>query len=495
MPGHSTALDHPALADHQRLLVVSNREPYEHERGPDGIELSRPVGGLSTALDALLARTGGEWLAWGSGDADFEATDEDGSLGVPPEDPAYTLHRLDLRDAPVGDYYHGFSNQVLWPVAHGEPDQVAPEPDFAAAYEAVNRRFADAVLGVADRDTLVWFQDYHLALAPRMVREAVGDGRSLAQFWHVPWPAPQHFAHCPDPGALLDGLLANDVLGFHTTAYRDRFVACVRRWLGDATVEDGRHRVRYRGGTTRLLAVPAGIDPRSVAEHAPSPAAAAFESDVRARANIGDTVAVSVDRLDYTKGVRERLRAFERLWERRPDLRGELSLVQKCSRTRQGIAAYREYADGVEAEVRRINDRFGSLNWKPVVHIDRRLDRASLAGLYRAGDVCVVSSLRDGLNLVAEEYAVAADDGVLVLGDGAGVTDVVGEDALLVDPTDVEGFADAIERAVELPPAERRRRLAAIRRAVERNDVAAWTRAQFRAVETAAPPALGDAGD
>jgi trehalose-6-phosphate synthase len=474
----------PLAAD---VLVVSNREPYEHVHGEDGVAVNRSAGGLSTALDALLSRSGGDWLAWGSGDADFAVADDAGRVAVPPADPAYTLHRLDLPADLITGYYEGYSNQVLWPLAHGATDHVAPDPAFWDAYEAVNERFAAAADRVADGGTVVWFQDYHLSLAPRMLREGDGGRRTLAQFWHVPWPTAGDFEQCPHPAAHLDGLLANDVLGFHTEGYLGNFADCVERWLPSATVDRPAGRVRYRGGTTALHATPAGVDPASVAADAATDQAAAFADSLRADHPLGDRVAVSVDRLDYTKGVVERLRAFERLWTRRPDLREAVSLLQKVTPTREGIAAYREYADRVEAAVDRVNGRFGTDDWQPVVHLDRTLDREELAGVYRLGDVCVVSPRRDGLNLVAEEYVAAVDDGVLVLSEFAGVSEVLGDDALLVDPDDPDGFADVLARAFEVPPGERRRRLDGLRAAVEDNTVGDWTSGQFRAIRSAAP--------
>lgn len=475
----------PPLADD--VLVVSNREPYEHVHEDDGVTVTRSAGGLSTALDALLSRSGGDWLAWGSGDADFAVADEAGRVAVPPADPAYTLHRLDLPAEMVAGYYGGYSNQVLWPLAHGETDHVDPEAAFWDAYEAVNERFATAADRVAAEGTVVWFQDYHLSLAPRMLRDGDGGRRTLAQFWHVPWPAAGDFEHCPNPEAHLDGLLANDVLGFHIGGYLENFADCVERWLPSASVDRAAGRVRYRGGKTALHATPAGVDPESVAADAASERAAAFADGLRERHALADRVAVSVDRLDYTKGVVERMRAFERLWTRRPDLREEVSLLQKATPTREGIAAYREYADRVERAVDRVNGRFGTDDWQPVVHLDRTLDREEIAGIYRLGDVCVVSPRRDGLNLVAEEYVAAADDGVLVLSEFAGVSEVFGDDALLVDPYDLDGFADALARAFNVPRAERQRRLDALRGAVEDNTVADWTAGQFRAIRSAAP--------
>lgn len=469
------------------LLVVSNREPYEHVHAGVEVRVSRPTGGLATALDALLSRTGGRWLAWGSGDADFAVAGGDGSVSVPPSDPAYTLHRLDLRDAPVGDYYEGFSNQVLWPLVHHEPDRVDFDAGYWDAYVAVNRQFAAAAADLADRDTLVWFQDYHLSLAPRMARQDGIRARALAHFWHVPWPSPSAFADCPHREALLDGLLANDLLGFHTDRYRADFAACVDRFLDGASVAADGAIVRYDGTTTALLAVPAGVDPEVVEAEAGSAEANAFARSLAARHDLGTQVAVAVDRLDYTKGVRERLVAFEHLWETRPRLRGEVSLVQKCSPTRQGIETYRQYAADVEALVARVNDRFATDDWRPVVHLDGDLDRRRLAGLYRLGDVCVVSSRRDGLNLVAEEFVVAAADGVLVLAAGAGVREVLGEHALVVDPTDVRALADVVAVALDMAPEERSGRLAGMDAAVREHDVAAWMTAVFDAIRAVQP--------
>jgi len=472
------------LADYE-LLIASNREPYTHSYDDDGeVTVSQPAGGLTAALDPIMQELSGTWVAWGSGDADFDVADDDHQVEVPPEDPSYTIQRLALSDRELDGYYYGYSNQVLWPLCHSMPTRANFDDEFWQHYRQVNEAFADALVASAEDDEpVIWFQDYHLALAPRLVREQL-PGAFLTQFWHIPWPSWETYRSCPQHRELLEGLLANDLLGFHSDTYCESFCECVAAAFEDATVDVDRGLVTYDGHTTRVQHCPLGIDADAHAEAAADDDAEAFWTEFQADHALGEKIAVGVDRLDYTKGILQRLDALEWLWEHRPERRGELTYVQKGSESRTRIDEYQELCDEVERRVDEINDRFATDDWTPIVYVDDHYSRAGLAALYRHADMALVSPLRDGMNLVAKEYVASQidDDGVLVLSKFAGAVESLGEDALVVNPNDTAAFAATIEAGLSMPERTRRRRMRALRQCVHSEDTAEWVRDQFRGV-------------
>jgi len=475
------------------LVVVSNRQPYSHEYDADGRPtVDRPTGGLTAGLDPVMKRVGGAWIAWGDGEADADVVDENGDVSVPPEDPEYRLRRVWLTDEQVRDYYYGFSNQVLWPLCHGALTNVRCDPAFWRRYRRVNERFADAVVDAVDERSVVWFQDYHLALAPRLVRHRLPEDTRVMGFWHIPWPAWDTFRACPHGRELIEGILGNDVFGVHVPRYRDQFLECADAAVDDAHVDWDAGTVTYMGRTTSVEATPMGVPVDDLRQAATSPTAERFGSTFRAGHDVpqGATIAVGVDRLDYTKGIVERLRAFERLWEQYPKWRGSLTYVQKGSESRSRIPAYRAVQDRVAELVGRIDARFGTDDWQPVIYTTEHLSEAELCGLYRCADVGTVSPIRDGMNLVAQEYVAAQveHDGVLLLSDQAGVHDEVGDHAVTVTPSDTQAFADAIADALTMPREERRRRMTRLRRWVVDNDLDAWVRRSLPADVTAPSP-------
>ncbi|WP_440007882.1 alpha,alpha-trehalose-phosphate synthase (UDP-forming) [Halomicrococcus sp. SG-WS-1] len=472
-----------SLLDDRDLVVVSNREPYSHEYEDGEVTVSRPAGGLTSALDPVMQSVGGTWIAWGSGDADHAVTDEDGRVGVPPESPAYTLRRVPLSDERVEGYYYGYSNQVLWPVCHLDTAKVNARDEFWQQYREANRAFADAVCGEAGDDPVVWFQDYHLALAPRFVKANRPDAFCM-QFWHIPWPSRDVFRACPQYERLLEGLLGNDLVGVHTDAYCRNFLDCAAALPG-ATVDRATRSVVYDGHRTFVRPFPLGVDAEHHRDLARSDAASRFWREFGDRHGLADVaVALGVERLDYTKGIPERLAALERLWETRPAWRGELTYVQKASVSRGEIPAYQRLQERVRSEVERINDRFATDDWQPVVYVEDHLPQTGLAALYREADLCLVSALRDGMNLVAKEFIASQvqDPGVLVLSELTGASEELGEEALTIHPRDTHGFADAIERGLRLPSDDRGRRMCELQRQVHASDVYAWLDAQFRTV-------------
>ena len=468
-----------SLFGNRQLVVVSNRQPYKFEQSSEGVSVNRPVGGLTAGLDPLVRETGGTWIAWGNGDADREVVDDADRVNVPPEDPQYTMRCLWLTNEQVQGYYYGFSNQVLWPLCHSSLATVESESSFWEQYRATNEQFAAATAEEADADSVVWLHDYHLALAPALIREALGEQSLLMQFWHIPWPSWDVFRACPHHEEVLGGLLGNDVLGFHIQRYATNFLECVDAALPEATVDWESGDVIHRGSLTHVDVTPIGVPFQRIQVQAATYRESDFRSFQRSQnVDHGTHIVVGVDRLDYSKGIPERLRALERLWESAPEWRGELTYLQNASESRSEIDAYSDLQETVAEEIRRINGRFGTDDWQPIVRIEEYLDQRELYGLYRHADVGLVSSVRDGLNLVAAEYAAAQVDldGVLVLSTQTGAHDLVGESAVSVSPYDVDGFAEKLDDALRMSQGERRSRMQHIRRTVAGNDLWTWLR-------------------
>ncbi len=474
----SSEFDRGSLFGTNQLLVVSNRQPYQHERSEnDDISVNRPVGGLTASLDPLMQENGGTWIAWGDGEADKDVVDDADCVGVPPEDENYRLKRVWLSDEQVKGYYYGFSNQVLWPLCHSALSAVHAERSYWEAYRQTNEQFATKIVEAAEDSSVIWLQDYHLALAPWLVRRELGGAPTIMQFWHVPWPTWDVFRACPRKDELLRGLLGNDVLGFHVERYVNNFLECVEASLDDATVDRRSGVVSYRGGITRTEAIPMGVPFAEIRRKASSHSETDFEGFRRSHGIDQDTrIAVGVDRLDYSKGIPERLRALEQLWEQSPEWQGDLTYVQNGTESRSQIAAYEALQTEVDEEIERINNRFETDEWQPIVRVSEYLSEEELYGLYRHSDLGIVSPIRDGFNLVAAEYAAAQvdADGVLLLSEQTGAHDLLGEHVVSVSPFDVERFADSLQEALTMPFAERRLRMDHIRQTVADNNLQTW---------------------
>ncbi|WP_049927182.1 alpha,alpha-trehalose-phosphate synthase (UDP-forming) [Halopiger goleimassiliensis] len=466
------------------LTIVSNRQPYGHQYTTAGIEPVRSHGGVITALNAVLQSAGGEWVAWGSESADFDpaVVSADGELEVPPADPSYTLKRVALEPDQVDDYYYGYSNQVLWPLFHAHLERIDVQPSFWDGYREVNERFADVL---ADRDaSTVWFHDYHLFLAPRYLRNRLEGDVRTAHFVHIPWPPAELFEICPQGKQLLEGILANDHVGFHIERYRQNFLESVAETLPGADVDRSSGVVEFDDGDgsddgrTATFVQPVGIDPDAVAARADSACAdGRWEAIANAHELPEDVpVAVGVDRLDYTKGIDKRLDALEYVWERYPDARGTFAYLQKGVESRTRIPAYRRYRNRIRERVHEINERFGTNEWRPITYVESDLPYESVLALYRDADAAIVSSTKDGFNLVAQEFVAASrgTGGALVLSEFAGVADAFEDEALTVNPFDVEALGEAILEAVSMPNDEQERRTANLRARVEAATVDDW---------------------
>jgi len=465
-----------------RIFVVSNREPYMHVRKGRETACIVPPSGLVTAIEPVLRACDGVWVASGSGNADAQNVDQFDRLRVPPDDPRYTLRRVWLSEEEESHYYDGFANEGLWPLCHIAHTRPIFRASDWEAYQQVNAKFANALLNeMKDSESpLVFVQDYHFALLPRLVKTARPDAR-VAIFWHIPWPNPEAFGICPWQAQLLDGLLGADLIGFHIPLHCNNFLSTVDRVLESRT--DREHMTaRRHGHTTMVRPYPVSvafdgtplalrpIDSTSDDERAAERVNLLAEFGVRA-----DSLALGVDRLDYTKGILERLLAVEELIEDHPWYRERLTMVQIAAPSRTRIPSYADLKRRVEDEVRRINLRYQTAHWKPIVLIDRHCNHEEVTRWYRAADVCLVTALHDGMNLVAKEFVASRndDDGVLVLSKFTGAA-VELRDALIVNPYDIAGVAEAIHRGLDMPRAERRERMQQLRRQVMEHNIYRW---------------------
>jgi alpha,alpha-trehalose-phosphate synthase [UDP-forming] len=457
------------------LFVVSNREPYLHTRQPDGsIACTPTTGGVAVALDALLRDRGGTWIAHGAGDADRLVVDARDRVRVPPDAPAYTLKRIWLSAEEERRYYGGFSNEGLWPMCHIVHIRPIFRSDDWAEYRAVNARFADAIAAeLTDPSAPVFIQDYHLALVASELRRRRPEAKT-ALFWHIPWPSPDRLRICPWRGEILAGLLANDLLAFQLERDRRNFLLCVRDEL-DAPIEHST--VRLNGHSTHVVSAPIGVDYDRIARIASDRGLASEKERLRSalRLDAGMIVGVGVDRLDYTKGIPERLEAIDRLLTHVPALRNRLAFVQVGVPSRSKLESYASIEREIDTRVAEINRRHGEDGHGPIRYRKSAFKIRRLVALYQLADFCIVSSLHDGMNLVAKEFVAARSDekGVLVLSEMTGAAQEL-TDAIIINPYDIDGFASAIRAAIEMPDDERHRRMRAMRRIVAGHDVFVW---------------------
>jgi trehalose 6-phosphate synthase len=457
------------------VIVVSNREPYMHIHRGGRIDVLRPASGLVTALEPVMRACSGTWIAHGSGDADRETVDAQDHVPVPPEDPAYRIRRIWLSADEETGYYSGFANEGLWPlchIAHVRPIFRARDFEY---YRSVNRRFADAVVEEAQRDDpIVLVQDYHFALLPRMVRERLPRA-TIITFWHIPWPNPEAFAICPWRDELLDGLLGSSILGFHTQFHCNNFLDTVDRTL-EARVDRESFAVTRNGQRTEVHRYPISIEwpPEALAGQPDIPATRA---EVRRRFDLpaDHKIGIGIDRLDYTKGILERFSAVERLLQLEPQWIGRFTFVQIAAPTRGMIDDYRDYAARVKTLADRINASFAKARHPPIVLVSEHHDTRAVYEYFRASDLCFVSSLHDGMNLVAKEYIASRDDelGALILSQFAGASRELPE-ALVVNPYDADQCAAALHLALTMPPDEQRARMRLMRALVRDFNVYRW---------------------
>ena len=465
---------HDELPDAQ-VMIVSNREPYIHNRVDGEIRLQLPASGLVSALEPVMRACRGTWIAHGGGSADRDTVDKHDRLKVPPDDPTYTLRRVWLSDEEQDGYYYGFANEGLWPLCHvAFVRPIFREQDWAA-YRAVNQRFADIVVEEATCDNpIVLVQDYHFALLPRMIRKKLPKA-TVVTFWHIPWPNAETFSICPWREEILDGLLGSSILGFHTQFHCNNFFDAADRFI-ESRIDREISSITFGGAETLIRPYPISIEwpPRALAGQ---PAVADCRANVRARFGLAQDVriAVGVERFDYTKGILDRMGAVDTLLEMSPHWRGKFVLIQVAAPTRSKLDSYAALQAEAERLADEINRKYEVEGWQPILLVVRHHEPAEVFELFRAADACVVSSLHDGMNLVAKEFIAARDDeqGVLILSSFAGAAFELPE-ALIVNPYDAHGMAKAYERALTMSAAEQQERMQIMVAQISERNVYRW---------------------
>lgn len=453
------------------LVVISNREPLSHIWRGRQIEVLTPASGLVTALEPVMRVCGGIWVAHGSGDADREVVDARGNVRLPPHDPRYTLRRVWLSQEEEEGYYYGFANEGLWPLCHIVHARPIFRPEDWIQYTAVNRKFAEATLeAMAGAEApVVLVQDYHFALLPLLLREKRPDIR-IAVFWHIPWPNPEAFGICPWQSEILQGMLGADLIGFHTQSHCNNFLETVDRAIESRI--DWEHFSVTRGQhTTYVKPFPISVAPGFV-DDPPRISREMLLGDLGIAAQF---VGVGVDRIDYTKGLPERFRAIGRFFERYPEHRERMTFVQLAAPSRSRIPRYRELEEDLERTVEEINRGMQTKNWRPILLLKAHRNHGEIWPFYRWADFCMVTSLHDGMNLVAKEFVSVREDedGVLILSRFTGAAREL-RDAVLVNPYDVDEMAESLRTVIEMPPAERRGRMARMRRTVREHNIYRW---------------------
>ena len=458
------------------LVVVSNRQPYWFNFKKGRIICQRGAGGVVTALDPIMRACGGIWVAAGLGDADKKVADKEGKLKVPADDPKYLLKLVWLTKEEEENYYYGYANQAVWPLCH----MVYVKPHFDTNqwehYKQVNKKFADSILAEIDgKKAFVWIQDYHLALVAKYLKEK-NPNIITSHFWHIPWPNPEVFRILPQRKEILEGLLANDLIGFHIRYHCDNFVACVDREM-ESRIDRERFTVSRTGHQTLVRPYPISVDFEGTSEYAQSEEVSAKTEELKEEFDLSryEYIFIGLDRIDYTKGIPEKLKAVDRFLDKYPQMKERFVFLQMGGLSRIHIPTYKDLNDQINSLVEEINWKHSTDTWSPVRLVRRYLGYQELLALFRLGDICIVSSLHDGMNLVSKEFVSARFDskGILLLSEFTGAAREL-VDALVINPYDLDEFADAIKKAVDLSKPERKKRLSRMRRIIQINNIYRW---------------------
>lgn len=456
------------------LIIASSTEPYKHFDDNGKIVCKFGGGGLVAALDPVMQACGGVWIAAGSGDADRAMVDGDDRVQVPEGDPKYTLKRVWHDKEEADKYYDGFSNQVMWPMCHDLYVKPNFDPSFWEVYKRVNQKYADLCFEEAEGkgDVIFFLQDYHISLVAKHIKERKPNAVCVI-FWHIPWPRPEVIQECPWAKELLGGLLSNDIIGFHIDSYSKNFLKTVELILPDAKVDHDNWTINYNGHRTQVKSYPISVNFTRIDELARS-SDVQTETDFLKKEYPYEYLGVGVERVDYSKGIPERLRALERFIEKYPEYKEKFVYVQLAAPSRIKMQEYIDLNNEIDGLIERINGKYP--DWKPVRYVFEKIPFPRVIALYANADFCVVSPLRDGMNLVTKEFVASQKDenGVLVLSDSIGATQELGPNSVLINPSDTEAFADALKRAIEMPAEERRGMMHALREQVRENNIYKW---------------------
>ena len=466
-----------------RIIIVSNREPYIHRHHNGGIECISPASGMVTALGPVLKACGGTWIAHGSGDADKSAVGSDDSIMVPEDNPKYKLRRVWLTKEEEKGYYYGLSNESLWPLCHITFTRPKFDPNHWDIYQKVNSLFADTVIEeLDDRPTFVFIQDYHLALLPKMLKDR-NPNLIVGQFWHIPWPNRETFRAFPWKEKLLEGLLGNDLLGFHIRHHCLNFLETVDRGI-EAKVDHEKFEIIRNSKTTVVRPFPISIDFEQHEMEANSSCVKNYIHKFFEKFELeGKFLGLGIDRIDYTKGIPERLMAINFFLEKHPEYTERFTFIQIGVPSRSHIDSYRNLEDQIDNLVEEINWRWQKESWKPIIFLKGHFSQFELMAFHRLSKFCLVTSLHDGLNLVAKEFVASRsdNDGVLILSQFTGAARELTA-ALLINPFSIEEISDAIFDALTMPESERKKRMLKLREAVFQNNIYRWAGKFFSAL-------------
>ncbi len=457
------------------LFVVSNREPYMHitDEATGDARCVRPASGVVTAIDPILRACGGTWIAHGSGNADKKFVNSRNKLGVPPGDDRYILKRVWLSKEEEEGYYYGFANEGLWPICHNTYTRpIFRESDWNM-YKKVNEKFAENIIEeLPANNPMVFIQDYHFSVLPDMIKKKRPD-TTIALFWHIPWPNPEIFSICPYQKEILEGMLGCDLIGFHTQYHCNNFIDTVNRFL-ECRVDTEKFSVTRSDKETLVRAFPISID-GYFGKEAPSGESEEIARIKREFELDGKIVAIGVERIDYTKGMKERFLAIDRFLDKNPGYRTKFVYIQLAAPSRTHIKSYHDLIGDLEELVEKINWKHMAGAWRPIVYRKKHFSPEDISPFYKVADICIVSSLHDGMNLVSKEYVASKNDGsgALLLSRFTGASREL-TDAVIVNPYSIEEFADSIKLAVEMPPEEKKRRMENMRKQVEDNNVYKW---------------------
>lgn len=457
------------------LIVVSNREPYMHVKSQGERKLLIPASGLVTAMDPLLRATSGLWIAHGAGDADRDLVNQEGKILVPPDSPSYTLKRVWLSREEEQGYYYGFSNEALWPLCLGTHHRPYFEEKDWETYVEVNKKFAHSVLEECGKEApLILVQDYHFTLLPSLIREQRPDA-IIGIFWHIPWPTPEAFQVCPWKREILKGMLGADFIGFHLPSFGSNFLETANSLL-PVRVDWDRFSIEHGNALTRVKSFPISVQPWSEREVGSEQEIKSKISNWRRELELeGKRIAVSVDRIDYAKGIPERLGAIDRFLDANPSYKGRVSFIQLLAPSRTHIPRYQDLTIEIEKLVEQVNWKHGNDEWKPILYLKSHHDAQTVYSFLRMADLCIVSSLSDGMNLVAKEFIAAREEnnGVLILSEFAGAARDF-QEALQVNPYARADFSETIRIALEMPYAEQQRRMARMKSQIAANNIYKW---------------------
>ena len=459
------------------FIVVANRQPYVHVCNNGHIECQRGVGGVVSALDPVMQTCGGIWVAYGNGNADKQVADIQGKIKVPEEHPKYTLKRIWMSKEEEEGYYYGYSNEALWPLSHMVFRRPVFRNDNWEAYKKINERFARAVLDeIGERKAFVWIQDYHLCLLPKYLKEMAPKQLMIAHFWHIPCASYEAFRICPQKKEILEGLLANDLLGFHIRYHCNNFLDVVDREI-ECKIDRERQSIVRGEHETLIRPYPISVDFEGIGRLVDTPQIKELQDHFIKKYNLKDKkVLVGVDRIDYTKGIPEKFLAFDKLLDCHPELKEKVVFLQIGVDTRVYIEEYKVLNREINALIEKINSKHATINWKPIIFVRRHFSLKELLAIYRLGDVAVVGALHDGMNLVAKEYVASRTDemGALVLSQFTGAAREL-TDAILINPYDQEQFSEGLWTALNLSEEERAKRMHRMREILKVNNIFHWS--------------------